>query len=256
MKTRLWWGFPLLLLLLLLSGCPPKGQLRVINDQDKALSQLLARQNTVNTIEGSAKLRIYEKGKRRRTIRLLFQIQRPAKINFQLLGLASQPALLVTSDGKRFAVHNLLNGEFRRGPSKRLTSQLGGILPRSLSMKQLVPILLGQIPLIASAKRSWSKAGALHTLRLTGKNEQQKLVVDFQKQRFVSGFLKKKGQQPLELSYGGVTGKGRLPRAIRVKAKGHNMRFSWIFLDVDVNPKLKGNPFVRKPPKGATVLDM
>lgn len=254
-------GKPGLLLssLLLLQGCPRTDQVRHTKLSPKAVSQVLAKiraeRAQIKGLEGSAKLRVYHNGKRKQTIRMMFQLQRPDRLHLQVKAAFGQPAVIITCDGKEFAIHNLLQKRFTKGPATRLISYLREYLPVPLPLGDLVSVLLGELPLLPAStqKITAAKEKGVAIMERKGNEWQQKVWLDVRQARFLKTTVQRKGSGPVTLEYGTFRGKPALPKRIKFILPQRATRVSWIFVRQQANTKIPNNSFQQETPAGVPV---
>lgn len=220
------------------------------------MSQVKQKSNKVTTLEGRAKLRLYNKKNKRTTFRVVFQLKRPNFLHMQVIAALQQPALIVTSDGKEFAVHNLLQKQFIKGPAHRLPEFIQSFLPLPLSLEQLVPVLLGEVPILKSGTpifRQPAKGSDIAKLELKTKEHQQKLWIDVVEKRVTKSELEPDGKTPFSLEYSNFESGFSLPTRIQFVLPKRSMRIHWIYLSKGKNLKLPIKHFRQVPPAGVPV---
>lgn len=250
---RLGW---LLLLSLGLTGCPKTGTIRGANGTPKQMiASIIQKRQAIKSLEGRAKLRIYRPNKRRQTLRMYFQLQRPNRIHLSVIAAAMQPILVVTCDGKEFAMHNIAQGQFIKGSASQLPRLLGDFLPTHIPLKQLIAALLGELPILDASKEEVAdgKKKNVIVVSLSSANHTQKVWFDRGKSQFLKTQLKVKKKPPLTLEYGTYRGKPALPKRIKFIMPQRKRRVHWIFSQQDINPKIPLKSFRQTPPKGAKV---
>lgn len=245
----------LLSLLLVFTGCPNTQQIRhkTFKTTEQLFQAIRKERSQIKSLEGGAKLRIYRPGKRRRTIRVFFQIKRPNQLHLQIRAVAMQPFAIITCDGKTFSIHYVTQGQFVTGPAKRLPQYLGEYLPSDISLAQLIATLLGEPPILPHKQIvAKQQINQLH-MTLTHPKHGQQVWVDLAKQQYTKTIVTPKGRDPLTLEYGTYRGTPPLPKRVKFIMKKGKQRVHWIFSEPAINPTIKASAFRQTPPKGAKV---
>ena len=174
----------------------------------------------------------------------------------QIFAAMQQPALVITHNGSQFAIHNLLQRTFSRGPSVVLPQLLGRMLPAGLKLKQLVPLLMGIVPLVHREHLSW-RTGSNNSFILAVKNKEAVQEIWFQMDgsRFLQTSLKQMGKPKMKLNYSGILLEGLIPKVIRFSVPQQKKKFHWIYSTVKLNPLVHGNPFEQKTPAGVRIRE-
>jgi outer membrane lipoprotein-sorting protein len=244
----------------LLTACPNQHNLRSSPTNDAAretmLQQILAQRIPLLSLEGSAKLRITESGKKRRIFRLFYMMKRPNQLYLELTAALQQPGAIITSDGKRFALHNLLQKEFLQGPAERLPHLLESYLPAMLPLDQLISALLGDPPILPAKQRKWSKEKALWVLSLQGESHKQTLWIDEQARQIVRVVFDWNKKPALTLEYGGFRGSPALPRTVAFGLRSRGLKADWVFLEQKRNTTLPDKNFQQKIPTGVPTREL
>ena len=244
----------------LLTGCPGGKQIRDVQQPknvqqvDALLAKIKTRQHKIQGLEGRAKLRVY-RGKKRQTIRLLYQFQRPNMMNIALGSVFGQPVAIITSDGKQFAIHYIAQKQFVRGPVSKLPSLIQEFLPVSLPLEKLIPILMGEVPLLSTKKRSVLPGKEKHVsvLTLTQPTLTQKVWLDLKQARFLKTEYLRDKEPPLTLTYGTYRGTPPLPKVIRFHVPKTSTRVRWIYVTRESIKQYKLSHFRQKTPTGVEV---
>ncbi|GEM_PF-2720839 len=260
------WRLPLLrvvvlcLSLLLLTACPNKHTIHSSPSDDAAreamLQQILLQRASLLSLEGSAKLRISESGKKRRIFRLFYMMKRPNQLYLEITAALQQPGAIITSDGKRFALHNLLQKEFLQGPAERLPSLLESYLPTTLPLDQLILALLGDPPILPAKQRRWSKEKGLWLLSLQGDAHKQTLWIDEQARQIVRVVFDWDKKPALTLEYDGFRGSPALPRTVAFALRSRGLKADWVFLEQKRNTQLPEKNFQQKVPADVPVREI
>lgn len=260
-RALIFGGFAFVLSVML--GCPTTPTVR--NDGKATFSEaervallrkIKQKQSKVMRLEGRAKLRVYsrKKQKKRSTYRVVFQIERPNRIHLQVIAAMQQPAVIVTCDGKKFAVHNLLNKEFIRGPMRRLPEFLEDFLPLRLPLHQLIGALLGDVPLLKEAKAQLVGTSKKNEAKLMLERKPlfQSVWIDLPQLRYNKSVLLRGGKSPFTLEYSGYdSDKQLVPNRIEFRVPARKLRVTWIYLDKEANTKIPATQFTQKLPAGA-----
>lgn len=249
----------LALTLVVLSGCPPTQQIRkpIHRTAQQWIRTIQKKRRVIHSLEGRAKLRIYQPNKKRRTLRMYFQLQRPNKIHLQVIAAAMQPVLAVTCDGKNFAIHNMLQNQFIRGKARQLPQFLHEYLAADIPLEQLIGTLLGEFPLLpyTQVTRQESTKDTVKLL-LSDPTHTQKIWLSPTKQQYIKTEVKVKKRPTLILEYGTHRGTPPLPKRIKFIVPEKKKRVHWIFSQRIINPKLTTTNFQQNPPKGSTIQDL
>ena len=245
-----------------LSGCPRTDRVKFGKLTSKQVLNLLPKirqkHRKVKGLEGRAKLRIYRNGKRRQTIRLSFQVERPNRLHLQIQAAFGQPAAVITCDGKLFAIHNLLKNQFIQGPAPRLMEFLGEFLPVPIPLEDLVSVLLGEFPILSRQSPS-IRHGATQgvaILQLEEKTFEQRLWLDVPQKRFLKTTLKRGNTAPLTLEYNKFHGAPALPQWIQFTIPKRSLKIRWISSTQEVKASIPAEHFRQTPPKGIPVHSM
>jgi hypothetical protein len=194
---------------------------------------------------------------KRVTHRLSYYIQRPDRINLQAV-VAMQPILIATSDGQRFALHNLSQREFIHGPSEALPKLLGDFIPEQLPLRDLVSILFGEIPIFNA--KNWQHLSSdqpnIANFDFKSSTHSQSLWIDLTGKFFIKTQLKYRDKPPLLLEYGTYRGNPPLPSRIQFVNLQTKERVHWIFSRTNINPKLSIKHFQQDPPKGVKIQEV
>ena len=254
-------GVSFFLMSIFLTGCPSTTtnvqNQNKNNNLDKVIAKIYQRSRKIKTLEGSAKLRLYQSSRKRRTLRVFFQIQRPNRLHLQIVIAAGQTGVIIKSDGKIFTVYDLFNKNFTTGPASELPSLLGAYVPIPLPTAQLISVLLGEIPILKAPKQTVSKENNGKVLRLyrKGPNHEQTVDMDSQHARFLSTSLQRKGKSPVKLTYSGYRGTSILAKRLKFSISKQKIKsIRWIYTSVVKNPNIKASSFQQKVPKNVRVI--
>ncbi|MCB9643625.1 MAG: DUF4292 domain-containing protein [Myxococcales bacterium] len=244
----------------LLTGCPTRtvvrGEPKDDASREAMLAKILQQRAPLRSLEGSAKLRLTEPGKRRSTYRLFYMMKRPNMLYLELTAALQQPGAIITSDGKRFAFHNLLQKEFLRGPAEGLPRLLQAYLPANLPLADLIHALLGDPPVLQGASRKWSKEKSLWMLVVQKKQQKQTVWIDFATQQIVRVMYDRPKKPTLTLEYSGFRGTPALPRRVRFSLRSRGFKADWIFLEQKRNTEIPAKNFRQKVPQGVPVREL
>ncbi|MEM1008414.1 MAG: hypothetical protein AAGJ35_05360, partial [Myxococcota bacterium] len=155
-----------------------------------------------------------------------------------------------------FALHHLLHHRFVRGPSQRLPRLLHPYVPPSLSVQELISVLLGDPPLLQAETIQWSHNRGLLVHKRRGKSFKQTLWIDERRQHIVKLALDWKKKPAVLISYGGFHPTTRLPKAVRFRVKSRGLQLHWLFTQQKTNTKLKDRFFRQDVPKNTPVQDL
>lgn len=144
MPLRRAWPLPLLLLL----GCA-HGWRGPLPDAPALWAQVRTAHRLPETLSGEAKAFVDapENGGR---YGLNLSVKRPASLRIEALTPLGDPAALLVADRGRFALLDLRNNVFYRGPST--PENLSRLLPAPLRDDELVALLLGDVPELPAAR--------------------------------------------------------------------------------------------------------
>ena len=202
-----WKGFPLFLkgsLLLLLGietlqifGCslsrlPVNNIPEDLPRSEDILQIVKKRDEAVQSMRGLMSL-LVRSGQKKLHIEEAFQVQKPAKIRIEALGLFGQPVFFLASDG--ITLFLFLPDEKRLYVGDSSASNISDVLPVSLELYEIVDILTGKIPFIDSRLQSasYDQKEGLMVIDLTPHqaiSSNQRLWVDIQKGTVVRGELR------------------------------------------------------------------
>jgi len=150
------------------------------------------RDEAVRSMRGLMSL-LVKSGKRKYHLEEAFQIEKPAKIRIETLGLFGQPVFFLSSDGITLSL--FLPDKKRLYIGASSANNISHAFPISLELHEIVDLLTGKIPLIdsRSARASYDQKEGLMIIDLTPQQDvfqKQRLWIDIQKDSVVRGELR------------------------------------------------------------------
>lgn len=174
-KASSWRAAALCLSAAVLTACyrsPPPSR---FPDADTALSRMRATHACSRGVSGEAKLDFYgEQGRVRGN--LLYIVSSPDRVRLDVFSPFGATISTLTSDGRDFALYDLRQKSFLRGPANACNLQRFTRVP--LPPHAFTELLRGEAPVLvhdaASASIDWSKGSYL--LRISGKNQAEEEI--------------------------------------------------------------------------------
>ncbi|HWE23072.1 MAG TPA: DUF4292 domain-containing protein [Myxococcales bacterium] len=183
-------------------------------------------------------------------------VRRPASLRIAALDPLGNPAALLVADGGRFALLDLRNNVFFRGPST--PENLSRLIPQPLRDEELVSLLLGAMPRLPQAQPLEAhRAGDGSMLRLGAGEVTQEVFAGAdlrinQVRRFRGGNLW--WEAALD-NFDDASGQ-QMPRRLQLSAPADRVQ-----VEVQLKERVWGKPtspvaFQLTPPKGAKIEDV
>lgn len=125
------------------------------------------------SVDGEAKLRM-ESPQTKGVVTLFVAVSAPSSMHLESLNFFGKPSAVLVSDGVRFSMHEVEQGQYFYGPATSET--VSRFLPLKLSPTEWVNLFLGRAPRLENAVASLEFDEARQTYRLTlrqGQNEQR-----------------------------------------------------------------------------------
>lgn len=245
-------GWPLFLLLL--TGCPPRVDVRSVPPPDATalLSEVDAVDAHVARLQSQAKARVDARGKKG-NVQLFVAAAAPASVHLEVLDFFGKPSGILISDGQRFVMYASDAGVWQRGAAS--AGNVSRVLPVSLPPEQLVSMLLGRAPRLADPAPTLAvdaEANAFRvTLRAGGRT--QDLWVDPWRRRVVRSHLDGPGGYTLTFEgFEDVRG-APFPRSITFSGEG-SVALQYTDLHLGEQPDL--SLFTPEPPPGVPVEEV
>jgi len=183
-------------------------------------------------------------------------VRRPASLRIAALDPLGNPAALLVADGGRFALLDLRNNVFFRGPST--PQNLSRLIPEPLRDEELVSLFLGTMPHLPNARPVEAhRAGDGSMLRLAAGDVTQDVFLGAdlrvnQVRRFRRGEL----WWDVALDDFDDASGHQMPRRLRLSAPADKIQ-----VEVQLKERVWGKPtspaaFQLTPPKGAKIEDV
>ena len=194
--------------------------------------------------------------------KVMFFVERDARLRFDALTPADTTAATLTSDGERFALLDARENRFYSGPAE--PCNIARLLRIPLDGRDIVEILLGGTPLVgpaASARVSWDDDG-FYVLRLASPDGRlrQEVHVSGERDRLdvLSSVVRDRRGTWFEVGYedhiriAGV----RLPKRIHFEMPRQDADVLVRYDDVEVNVEIPPDAFVQAAPEGLPVEEV
>lgn len=219
------------------------------------------RDDAVQSMRGLMSL-LVRSGQKKLHIEEAFQVQEPAKIRIEALGLFGQPVFFLVSDGINLSI--FLPDKKRLYVGGSSAGNIADVLPVSLELYEIVDILTGKIPFIdsQSQRAGYDQKEGLMVIDLTPPpaiSSKQRLWIDIQKRTVVRGELRD-GEDQLKWRVtfdrfqeiqGILT-----PTAIKIEMPGGPTTVSIELEELEMNPVLRENSFQLSVPEGTEIWSL
>ncbi len=245
-------------LVVLCSACPkriefgPEGEL---TDADTVYQRVLKNQDNVVSLEGDAKLRA-ELPDQSGTLSMFVAVTRPAMLHLETFDFFNRPLASLTSDGQRFGLYQAETNTWYQGPAS--PANVSRFLPVMLPGEELVPIMLGQVPLIPPERMTLEldhKKG-VYVLTLYRGEATQILHVHTKYLRVMKSMVR--GIPGYDLGFGDFLERGNLifPGRVELEAKQARTKLQVRYQQIKLNARPDLTLYEVVAPEGARVVEV
>ncbi|GHG85539.1 DUF4292 domain-containing protein [Comamonas sp. JC664] len=245
-------------LVVLCSGCPkriefgPEGEL---TDADTVYQRVVKNQENVVTLEGDAKLRA-ELPDQGGTLSMFVAVTRPAMLHLETFDFFNRPLASLTSDGQRFGLYQADTNTWYQGPAS--PANVSRFLPVMLPGEELVPIMLGQVPLIPPERMTLEldRKQGVYVLTLFRGEATQILHVHTKYLRVMKSLVR--GIPGYDLAFGDFLERGDLifPGRVELEAKQAKTKLQVRYQQIKLNARPDLTLYEVSPPEGARVVEV
>ena len=245
-------------LVVLCSGCPkriefgPEGEL---TDADTVYQRVVKNQENVITLEGDAKLRA-ELPDQGGTLSMFVAVTRPAMLHLETFDFFNRPLASLTSDGQRFGLYQADTNTWYQGPAS--PANVSRFLPVMLPGEELVPIMLGQVPLIPPERMTLEldRKQGVYVLTLFRGEATQVLHVHTKYLRVMKSMVR--GIPGYDLGFGDFLERGDLifPGRVELDAKQAKTKLQVRYQQIKLNARPDLTLYEIAPPEGARVVEV
>ncbi|AKQ65316.1 hypothetical protein A176_002228 [Myxococcus hansupus] len=243
---------------MLCSGCPkriefgPEGEL---TDADTVYQRVVKNQENVVTLEGDAKLRA-ELPEQSGTLSMFVAVTRPAMLHLETFDFFNRPLASLTSDGQRFGLYQADTNTWYQGPAS--PANVSRFLPVMLPGEELVPIMLGQVPLIPPERMTLEldRKKGVYVLTLFRGKATQILHVHTKYLRVMKSMVR--GIPGYDLGFDDFLKQGDLifPGRVELDAKQAKTKLQVRYQQIKLNARPDLTLYEIAPPEGARVVEV
>ncbi|WIG98152.1 DUF4292 domain-containing protein [Myxococcus sp. SDU36] len=245
-------------LVVLCSGCPkriefgPEGEL---TDADAVYQRVVKNQENVVTLEGDAKLRA-ELPEQSGTLSMFVAVTRPAMLHLETFDFFNRPLASLVSDGQRFGLYQADTNTWYQGPAS--PANVSRFLPVMLPGEELVPIMLGQVPLIPPERMTLAldREKGVYVLTLHQGQATQVLDVHTRHLRIMKSQVR--GIPGYDLGFDDFLEQGGLlfPGRVSLEAKQAKTKLQVRYQQIKLNARPDLTLYELVPPEGARVVEV
>ncbi|AEI68137.1 DUF4292 domain-containing protein [Corallococcus macrosporus] len=245
-------------LVVLCSGCPkriefgPEGEL---TDADTVYQRVVKNQDNVVTLEGDAKLRA-ELPDQSGTLSMFVAVTRPAMLHLETFDFFNRPLASLVSDGQRFGLYQAETNTWYQGPAS--PANVSRFLPVMLPGEELVPIMLGQVPLIPPERMTLAldRKKGVYVLTLYRGEATQILEVHTRHLRVMKSEVR--GIPGYDLAFEDFLEQGGLifPGRVSLEAKQAKTKLQVRYQQIKLNARPDLTLYEVVPPEGARVVEV
>lgn len=230
----------------------PGGEIR---DAPELLSLTDQAERQILSLKGEGRLRI-NSPKGSGTLNIFAAVADPDKLHLESLNFFGKPQQILKTAGARFGLLDAEAGKYYRGPASQ--QNLSRFVPVALPVGDLVAIMLGRAPRIASSAASLKldDSRGAYLVSLEGNGLQQRLWIDPKTHRVRRSEVR--GPKAYELSFDDFEGfaSTEFPRQTSLNVPGENTRLELKYRDLELNPRLDASLFDLAPPSGMAVIEV
>ena len=230
-------------------------------DPAKLLADVRTAQDRVQSVRGSARVRIESPGLSGTVVELV-AAEKPARLRLETLDFFGNPAALLVADGDRFGFYDARARTWYRGDAT--PENVSRFLPVVLPPTELVTILCGSAPLVRGHATEAAPGNGTVALVVAAGAVGQRLEVG-EELAIESSRVRRADPDPAALAAyydldfdvfrhpGGV----RFPMEMRLEAPHARSRvkLTW-WDDLEVNARSDDGLFSLEPPRGAKVVEL
>jgi hypothetical protein len=205
-------------------------------------------------VQGTARMDAYV-GKERRSGNLLLFLDQPGKAQVQALSPTLDLLALMSTDGERFT-------SFERGGKQCLTgpacpANLARLVPIALPASELVGVLLGRPPLLASSQQTlhWDEERGLYRVQLGDPaGDHEDVYIEPQTFRYAGAVWFAGKTRVGSVQYAGR--QGALPKVLRLKASRPQTDLTLEWREPDTVEPIDAETFAVPCPAGMPVVEL